>query len=627
LEQKQYVRAAAVIEPMLAYKLPAEEELEVRYLLAASEEGMRKYDQALRTLEPVIESASEHLKADALLLRGSILLSMRRFADAIVPLEKYMRGNPVGDGVVQAAGQLAICYARCKQVGKAKKIYADLREKYPKHPLLAPATEQLAEAAFDADDAAWSAELSSILIELGKQKASEMQAASKAPGAPVPESTTYEIKGLAGLGWSQYKSGQLTEAAATFDRVLQMQPSDDLAAEVVYARGQVLEKLEQFDSALALYDLAIEKYPKAIQHPDAMYAAARLRMKLQQNREAAALYEKLAAAYPQYAKLDAAIYDWAWTLRELDKAAEADTLYQRLRKEFPKSRYWTDAVYRLAQRAFEAQKTEQANNLLDELFAAKPEPALSEYGLYLRAQVALQGKDWSKTRQAFERLLEEFPECRERMQAEFWIAESDYREKKIDESDKRFEEIAKRIPGRQEPWMAMIALRRAQIALYRKNWDDAYKFASSIEKDFPDFGQQYEANLVLGRCLANRAEFEEARNAYGKVIRSATGAKTETAAMAQWLIGETYFHQKNYESALREYLKVDILYAYPEWQSLALLEAAKCHEFSNDFKQAKQCYQRILDRYSTTPSAKEAKQRIEEIKKEEKSQDEGNELG
>ena len=48
------------------------------------------------------------------------------------------------------------------------------------------------------------------------------------------------------------------------------------------------------------------------------------------------------------------------------------------------------------------------------------------------------------------------------------------------------------------------------------------------------------------------------------MIRSAAGAKTETAAMAQWMIGETYFHQKNYEAALREYLRLEILYAYPD---------------------------------------------------------------
>jgi TolA-binding protein len=389
-----------------------------------------------------------------------------------------------------------------------------------------------------------------------------------------------------------------------------------LKAEIVYARGQVLEKLEQFDAALALYDGVVEKYPLSAQHPDAIYSSARLRMKLHQNREAAALYEKLVRDYPQYPKLDAVLYDWAWTLSELSKPDEAGKLYSQIQKDFPKSRYWADAVCRLAQRAYEAKNAAEANYLLDQLLAANPEASLREFALYLRGQVALLDKDWSKIRLAFERLLEEFPECKQKMLAEFWIAESDYREKNIDEASKRFDVLAQRIPGRQESWMAMISLRRAQIAIARKNWDEAFKLASGIEREFPEFGQQFEADLILGRCLANRAEFEEARNAYGKVIRSPAGEKSETAAMAQWLIGETYFHQKNYDAALREYLKVDILYAYPEWQALSLVEAAKCHELLGDYRQAIECHQKILDRYAKTPSAKDAKQRIDDLKRE-----------
>ena len=225
-------------------------------------------------------------------------------------MEAYLRSNPTGDGVVQAAGQLAICYARTRHLDKAKKLYADLRQKYPNHPLLAPATEQLAEAAFDADDAAWSAELVIVAGRNGQAESdrNRLESKSQLDGSktPSPAAAEYEIKGLAGLGWSQYKAGQLNEAAATFEQVLQKHPPEALAAEISYARGQILEKLEQFDPALALYDRVIEKYPKSSQHPDALYAAARLRAKMQQHREAAALYEKLAKDYPKYAKLDAA---------------------------------------------------------------------------------------------------------------------------------------------------------------------------------------------------------------------------------------------------------------------------------------------------------------------------------
>ena len=94
------------------------------------------------------------------------------------------------------------------------------------------------------------------------------------------------------------------------------------------------------------------------------------------------------------------------------------------------------------------------------------------------------------------------------------------------------------------------------------------------------------------------------------MILSAAGAKTETAAMAQWMIGETYFHQKNYQAALREYLRLEILYAYPDWQAAALLEAGKCHQRLGEATQAAELYRQILKDYSKTSFAEQAAKQL-----------------
>jgi cellulose synthase operon protein C len=440
------------------------------------------------------------------------------------------------------------------------------------------------------------------------------------PSEAASNANASEINRLTDLGWSQYKAGQLSDSAAKFEEALQKNPPDALAGEICYARGKILEKLDQFDPALALYDRLIEKYPNSSQHPDALYSAARLRMKLHQYQQAAALCEKLTQDYPKYAKLDVVLYYWARTLTELNKPAEADKLYFRVQREFPKSRYWADATCRLARRAWEAQNASQANFLLDTLLAADSPPALREFALSLHAQIAISTKDWKKIRLAFERLVRDFPETNQRLLAEFWIAESQYRLKNIDEAERQFEALSKRALGQQDPWIAMIALRRAQIALSRKNFPQAHAIAAAIVKDFPDFDQQYEADFVIGRCLADRGDFEDARTAYKKVIRSPAGEKTETAAMAGWLIGETYFIEGNFDAALNEYLRVENRCEFPAWQALALLEAAKCHERLGDNARAVQNYQRILDRYSQTPSAKEAKRRVDLLNENQKEE-------
>ena len=110
----------------------------------------------------------------------------------------------------------------------------------------------------------------------------------------------------------------------------------------------------------------------------------------------------------------------------------------------------------------------------------------------------------------------------------------------------------------------------------------------------------------MGRCFANQGEFDAARQAYNKAIRSAAGEKTETAAMAQWMIGESYFHQKNYEAALREYSGIEFVYAYPTWQAAALLQAGKCRERLGEPTKAAEAYRKILKSYPNTSFAKDA---------------------
>ena len=156
----------------------------------------------------------------------------------------------------------------------------------------------------------------------------------------------------------------------------------------------------------------------------------------------------------------------------------------------------------------------------------------------------------------------------------------------------------------------MVPLRRGQVLWQQKKPTEAYAVAAKIREDYPNFQQQYEVDYLIGRCLVSRADLQGAREAFQRVIRSPSGDKTETEAIAHWMIGETYFLQKNYEAAMREYLKVEILYAYPIWQGLALLQAGKCRELLGELKEAHKLYSRLLKNYPDTPSAEKARGRL-----------------
>jgi TolA-binding protein len=149
----------------------------------------------------------------------------------------------------------------------------------------------------------------------------------------------------------------------------------------------------------------------------------------------------------------------------------------------------------------------------------------------------------------------------------------------------------------------------------QKDWKQAIAAVETLKQRHPDYSALYEADYVLGRALAATARFDEAREAYQRVLRAPAAAKTETAAQAQFMIGESYFHQKQFAEAARAFLRVEILYDFPHWQASALLEAGKCHERLGEWGEAVASYQRLLDRYRQTPFAEEAAERLEMVQK------------
>lgn len=620
LERKQFDQAATVLKPLVDGTQGAQA-LQNRYLLALAYQGLGQYDNALAQLAAVLKAGTGRLKADAQSVDASIRMKLGRFADAVAPLEALLATKPTGEEAIQAKAQLAVCYAWSKQLDKAKRLYADLVARHADHKLLAPTTEQVAEAAFAAGDWDWSAQLFTRLAAGGDDGASQ-------------------VRGLSGLGWSQFRGGHLAEAAATFQQLLGKNPPEPVAAEAALVLGQVLQKQGEADPALAMYDRVIDKHPGSRQFPGALLAAARLCHQLKQDQRAAKLYGRLVEDYPKLlaqatppgrpagspdpaAKgarptggdglpdLDELLYEWAWSLFDLGRTDESRAVFERIHKDHPKCPFWSDATYRLAQSAFEAKDYARAGALVAELLAGQPKPQIREHALYLQGQAAAGQQKWDEVRAAFASLLADFPQSALRTVAEFWLAETHYRKKEYEAAGKQLDDLARRTQGQKESWMAMIALRRAQVLAHQKKWSEAYAIASKIAAGYPKFEQTYEVDYVLGRCLASRAEYDEARQAYKRVIGSPEGAKTETAAMAQWMIGESYFHQKNYEAALRAYTRVEILYAFPKWQAAALLQAAKCRELLGEWNEAVRLYGQLLEKYPNTPYTEDAKTRLE----------------
>ena len=122
-----------------------------------------------------------------------------------------------------------------------------------------------------------------------------------------------------------------------------------------------------------------------------------------------------------------------------------------------------------------------------------------------------------------------------------------------------------------------------------------------------------ELDYALGQAQMGLGRMEEARTAFQAVIDARRGG--ELAAQAQLMRGETFFHEDRLREALREFLRVDILYNAPRWQAAALLEAGKVYERLDQWADAAETYDRLVARFPRDPDAATARSRGESARK------------
>jgi TolA-binding protein len=155
-------------------------------------------------------------------------------------------------------------------------------------------------------------------------------------------------------------------------------------------------------------------------------------------------------------------------------------------------------------------------------------------------------------------------------------------------------------------------LRHVQCLIILERNDDALAEADRLKADLPKFAQMAELDYARGRALQAKARFDEARAAFQAVIAARPGV--ELAAKAQLMRGETFFHQRQYREALKEFLKVDYFYQAPMQQAAALLEAGKVYEGLDQPDDAAEIYEKVRSKFPANPSAVEAGKRLDALR-------------
>ena len=596
--------AIALLTDSLAHDQPGPETAQAqRYYLGLAYRADGQADKSSDVLDALAKTPAASVAADARYLVGQGHVEAGRFAEAIAPLEAYLAEKPKGDVADSALAHLAQARLKLGEPDAAARALAQLAERFPESKALAPTRLLLAEAALDAKQHDRAAELFQRVVEAGD------------PGL--------QARARLGLGWALLDGGKPAEAAEAFAALIKANPDDPLAPEAALARGRALRAAGKADEALAAYALVAEKYPRTEQGSVAALARARLLVEVRRPAEAAAAFEQLLKDHPdpkvEGASADALLDEWGWTLVDAGKAEEADRVFARLLKEFPDSPCAADARFNLAESAYQAKNYDEVVALLAPLVAegSKASPRLIPSALYRLGRTQAERGDWPAAAQTLDRLIAEHPDSPYRREARFLQAEVALKAGDAPAAESGFAALAAEppAPGDPEGFVPSVRRRRIQALVAQKKWKEALEAANAFRVDVPQDPYLAEVDYARGRALQSMSppQFEEARAAYQSVIDARRGG--DLAARAQLMRGETFFHEKKDREALREFLKVDILYDAPTWQAAALLEAGKVYERLDQWADAAEIYERLCAKFPDDPSAAEAKPLLDAARK------------
>ncbi len=153
-------------------------------------------------------------------------------------------------------------------------------------------------------------------------------------------------------------------------------------------------------------------------------------------------------------------------------------------------------------------------------------------------------------------------------------------------------------------------LRLAETASIHCELPEASRRLSAAARaggDRPD--RQAYLTLLEADLGVRGLRFDHARGLLETVVRG-SDVVTELRGRAQWMIGETYYLQQNFQAAITAYRQVEGIDPDSPWVAASLVQAGKSFEQLGRTQAAGVCYGTLIQRFADSPHADAARRRL-----------------
>lgn len=597
-------QAESIYEAVLNATQREQTQAEARYQLARARQEQGDSQGALQAISPLAEAVMKTPQTgipESLILYAYLSLEAARPEDALNAARSYLENNPTGPLRDQAWSHVATASAQSRDWTAADKAVSSLLSQHPESPVLSRTILDVAESAYAGKH--W-------------QAAGRFFETLLSPGPDSP----FHAAALSGLAWSELAQKDYDKAEQHFRQFLAEHDRHKLAPEAAFMIGDSLQKAgKQQDAAVAFEDAFVKFTP----HEQAFLAglqAARLRARLRQTDEANRIYTAVEGQFSDRPEHDRLLNEWALVLYEAERFAEADELFRRLTNEHPESSVADNARFSLAESDLVNGKVQLARASFVALSVdTKADPMVQEDSLFRVIGIDVDAGQWKDAVQGIDEFEKRFSQSQHLSTVKFYRGNAQLNLDDPAAAEKTLSTLAGKADDPvigESNWIGHLWALLAEAQIRQKKYDAVIATAEKARKWDASAPTHYMVDEVVGRAWKNQAKFPEAIAAFTRVIESESGSRTETAAKAQLMIGDTYLLQKKYTDARDGYLKVYFLYRFPEWQAPALFQAGQCEELiasEESLSGARKWYQTLQKEFRDSEFAQRAAKRLKAL--------------
>jgi len=415
-----------------------------------------------------------------------------------------------------------------------------------------------------------------------------------------------------------------------------------------FQKGVVRDFQDRDDQAIVSLDVVINQYRESRFYDDAVYKKAQIQLETGEYRNSITGFNYLIERLPQSPFIPYAHESRAlsyFNLKDYD-AAEAD--YKIILDNYITSRVANSALLGLQNTLTIQDKTIEFNQYLSKYRAANPDNEALESIEFESAKNLYYSQRYDAAIGAFENYIKTYSESPLVYESKFFMAQCYYQKEEIDMALELYDDVYRdnRIEGMDRVFEKIGELQmrkgdfRAAASFYSKleaiaqnkrQQSDAWEgmlesyykltlydsmrvYANTIiEKGSISQEAINKAQLYLGKASYAQGDFD---NAIDEFLTTLNTSKDIYGAEAQYMIGLIFYQQQQYRQSLNTLFEINENFSvYDEWLGKAFLLVAENYVALEEYFQARQTLNSVIDNSTVKEIVEQAKLRQIEVRK------------